>query len=81
MAYNLLEGHRELSPLRLLTELRKVRPGHFKDLSQLRAPSSQANVASALPHTGGPEADLSLLFLLLSSTWRGTPCGSTLHTE
>lgn len=81
VAYNLLEGHRELSPLWLLAELRKVSLERFRDLGASCAPlpPSRADLVSALPHSGRPEAHLSLPFLLFSSTWRGTLCGSTLR--
>lgn len=38
VAYNLLEGHRELSPLCLLAELRKVSREGYQDLGASLAP-------------------------------------------
>lgn len=46
VAYNLLEGHRELTPLWLLAELRKVRPERFQDLL---GPGSQLGTSPCLP--------------------------------
>lgn len=82
VAYNLLEEHRALAPLCLLAELRKVRLGRFKDREASFAPlpPSRADVVSALPPTGRL-TPTSVSFLPLSSTWRETLCGSTLHTE
>lgn len=59
VAYNLLERHRELAPLWLLTELRKVRTG--KPASCPHSP--HAEWISPLPHIRRPQAHLSLLFL------------------
>lgn len=63
VAYNLLEAHRELSPLWPLAELQKVRLGCFKDLGASLAPvpPSHAAVVSALHPTGRPKAHLCLL--------------------
>ena len=59
VAYNLLERHRELAPLWLLTELRKVRTG---ELASCPPPTSpHAELVSPLPHRRRPKAHLSHL--------------------
>lgn len=67
VAYNLLEGHTELSPLWLLAELRKVRPACLPGLG------AAFRSGRILWLTQSP-------FLPFSSIWKATPCGSTRHT-
>lgn len=59
VAYNLLERHRELAPLWLLTELRKVRTRQRASCP----PSPRAELVSPLTHIRRPQAHLSHLFL------------------